>query len=125
MDAGVYLLDKAISSRDEARIQESLGLVKHMAERIRKITLDVLFYAKERELNRSRVNLRQFAAEVADTVTPRFVRLGIRLVCNMEAVRVRWKWIQGCSKRPWSIFWRMPWMPVWPTPRAKTNTVCC
>ncbi len=84
LDAGVYLLDKAISSRDEARIQESLGLVKHMAERIRKITLDILFYAKERELNRSRVNLRQFAAEVAETVTPRFARLGIRLVCDIE-----------------------------------------
>jgi signal transduction histidine kinase/DNA-binding NarL/FixJ family response regulator len=84
LDAGVYMLNKAISGRDEARIQEGLGLVKHMAERIRKITLDILFYAKNRELNRTRVNLRQFAAEVADTVRPRFARLGIRLVCEVE-----------------------------------------
>jgi PAS domain S-box-containing protein len=84
LDAGVYLLDRAISGRDEARIQEGLGLVRHMAERIRKITLDILFYAKDRELNRSRVDLRQFAAEVADTVKPRFARLGIRLDCDVE-----------------------------------------
>jgi PAS domain S-box-containing protein len=84
LDAGVYTLDKAISGRDEARTREGLELVRHMAERIRKITLDILFYAKDRELNRTRVDLRQFAAEVADTVTPRFARLGIRLVCDVE-----------------------------------------
>lgn len=84
LDAGVYTLDKAIRSGDEARIQEGLGLVTHMAERIRKITLDILFYAKERELNRSRVDLRHFIAEVADAVTPRFEHHGIRLICDVE-----------------------------------------
>ena len=85
LDAGVYTLNKAIALRDEAGIQESLGLVTHMAERIRKITLDILFYAKERKLNRSRVDLRQFAAEVVDTMKPRFARLGIRLVFDVES----------------------------------------
>jgi PAS domain S-box-containing protein len=85
LDAGVYSLNKAISLRDEAGIQESLGLVTHMAERIRKITLDILFYAKERELNRSPVDLRKFTAEVVDTMKPRFARLGIQLVFDVES----------------------------------------
>nr|MCU0563355.1 hypothetical protein [Desulfobacterales bacterium] len=59
-------------------------LVKHMAERIRKITLDILFYAKERELNPSCGALRQLVADVTRTVAPRFDRRGIRLICDLE-----------------------------------------
>jgi signal transduction histidine kinase len=84
LDAGVYTLDKAISRRDENRTNEGLELVKHMAERIRKITLDILFYAKERELNCSIVDIRQFADDLIETVRPRFTRLGIQLVCDVE-----------------------------------------
>jgi signal transduction histidine kinase/DNA-binding NarL/FixJ family response regulator len=85
LDAGVYTLEKAIAGRDAAGTQEGLVLVKHMAERIRKITLDILFYAKERELNRSHVELRHFALEVADTVKPRFSHLGISLIVDIES----------------------------------------
>ena len=55
-----------------------------MAERIRKITLDILFYAKERELNRSRVDLRNFVLDVADTVRPRFSSLDIALIIDVD-----------------------------------------
>jgi signal transduction histidine kinase/CheY-like chemotaxis protein len=82
LDAGVYTLDKAIIRRDENRIHEGLDLVKHMAERIRKITLDILSYAKERELNCGLIDLHHFARDVIETVRPRFERLGIRLECD-------------------------------------------
>jgi signal transduction histidine kinase len=55
-----------------------------MAERIRKITLDILFYARERELNPVPLDIRQFAAEVVENVQPRFDRRGVRLVCEFE-----------------------------------------
>jgi signal transduction histidine kinase len=84
LDAGVYTLGKAISGQDEIRTQEGLDLVRHMAERIRKITLDILYYAKERELNCSLIDLRQFARDVIETVRPRFERLGIRLEGDLE-----------------------------------------
>jgi PAS domain S-box-containing protein len=84
LDAGVYTLEKAIAARDPDRVQEGLGLVKHMAERIRKITLDILFYAKERELNRTSGALRQLVADVTRTIAPRFDRRGIRLTCDLE-----------------------------------------
>ncbi len=82
LDAGVYTLDKAIFRRDENEIHEGLDLVKHMAERIRKITLDILYYAKERELNCALIDLHRFASDVIETVRPRFERLGIRLECD-------------------------------------------
>ena len=82
LDAGVYTLDKALARGDELQVREGLELVKHMAERIRKITLDILYYAKERQLNPSAVDLRQFIREVVETVRPRFHRFGIRLECD-------------------------------------------
>jgi signal transduction histidine kinase/FixJ family two-component response regulator len=84
LDAGVYTLEQAIGRRDENGIREGLELAKHMAERIRKITLDILFYAKERELNCSAIDLRHFARDVVETVRPRYERHGIRLECDVE-----------------------------------------
>jgi signal transduction histidine kinase/FixJ family two-component response regulator len=84
LDAGVYTLGQAIAGRDENRTQEGLDLVRHMAERIRKITLDILYYAKERELNCSLIDLRPFARDVIETVRPRFERRGIRLESDLE-----------------------------------------
>jgi signal transduction histidine kinase/DNA-binding NarL/FixJ family response regulator len=82
LDAGVYILSRAMASGDGDRVQEGLELVQHMAERIRKITLDILYYAKERALNCSAVDLQRFARDVVETVRPRFKRLGIRLDCD-------------------------------------------
>jgi signal transduction histidine kinase/DNA-binding NarL/FixJ family response regulator len=84
LDAGVYTLDKAIARGDEAGVQEGLQLVKHMAERIRKITLDILYYAKERELNCTPIDIRHFAEEVLATVQPRFKRLGVGLELDLK-----------------------------------------
>jgi signal transduction histidine kinase/DNA-binding NarL/FixJ family response regulator len=79
LDAGVYTLNRALANRDDHETQEGLALVQHMAERIRKITLDILYCAKERELNCSLLDLQQFARDVIETVRPRFKRLGIQL----------------------------------------------
>lgn len=83
LDAGVYTLEHAIADCDEAQIREGLDLVKHMAERIQKITLDILFYAKERELNRASVDIQAFAKDLAETVLPRFERWGIALATDI------------------------------------------
>jgi signal transduction histidine kinase len=87
LDAGVYTLKKAASHRDEMKVEEGLEMVTHMAERIRKITLDILFYAKERQLNRSSVELLDFAEDLAETVLPRFKRRDIRLVKDFAECR--------------------------------------
>ncbi len=84
LDAGVYTMDKAFSRHDDRQLEEGLELVKRMAERIRKITLDILFYARERELNPVPLDIRQFAEEVVENVQPRFDRRGVRLVCEFQ-----------------------------------------
>lgn len=82
LDAGVYTLDRAVKTGDQAQIREGLELVAHMSERIQKITLDILFYAKERELNRAPVDLPSFVDDLVAAVLPRFQRRDIVLVTD-------------------------------------------
>ena len=74
LDAGVYLLNKGLFKRDDAQVQSGLEIVRSIAERIRKMVMDILFCAKERELQRERIDVRAFAEDVVRTVQPLYRR---------------------------------------------------
>jgi PAS domain S-box-containing protein len=84
LDAGVYLLNKGFSKRDDAQLQSGLEIVRSMAERIRKMVMDILFCAKERELQRERIDILAFAEDVVQTVQPLFSSKNVELVCEVE-----------------------------------------
>ena len=48
LDGGIYLLDSGFAKKNEVQIKEGWEIVKLTVERIRKMVLDILFYAKER-----------------------------------------------------------------------------
>ncbi len=85
LDAGVYLLNKGFSKGDHAQIKSGLDIVRHIAERIRKMVMDILFCAKERELQYERVDIRGFAEDLVHTVTPYFTGKDIELVCEIDS----------------------------------------
>jgi PAS domain S-box-containing protein len=85
LDAGVYLLNKGFFKHDEAQLQSGLEIVRNMAERIRKMVMDILFCAKERELQRERVDIRAFAEEVLRAVQPLFTSKNVELVSELES----------------------------------------
>jgi len=85
LDAGVYLLNKGFSKRDDTQIQSGLEIVRNIAERIRRMVMDILFCAKERELHYERVDIRGFAEEVVQTVKPYFSGKDLELVCDFES----------------------------------------
>lgn len=82
LDGGLYLLDSGLSKEDSDQIREGLDVVKMMAARIKKMVLDILLYAKERDLKRERVDLRSFAEDVAATVKPKIINEGIDFDCR-------------------------------------------
>lgn len=84
LDAGLYLLSQGLAKRDDTQVQGGLEIVRSIAERIRKMVMDILFCAKERELRRERVDVRAFAEDVARTVRPLFDSKSVRLVCEFE-----------------------------------------
>jgi len=84
LDAGVYLLNKGFSKRDDAQIQSGLEIVRSMAERIREMVMDILFCAKERELQRECMDVQAFAEDVVRTVQPLFSSKNVELACEFE-----------------------------------------
>jgi len=77
LDGGMYLLDTGLEKNDRQRIEEGRQTVKLMVERIRKMVLDILFYAKDRELDHRATEVQDFCREVAATMAPHFEAQGI------------------------------------------------
>jgi FixJ family two-component response regulator/nitrogen-specific signal transduction histidine kinase len=84
LDGGMYLLDSGFSKKDETKMREGLDITKKMVGQIRNLVLDILFYAKERELKCETVDLESFATEVSAVVASKMEKQGIdfRAVLN-------------------------------------------
>ncbi|MBL0714007.1 MAG: response regulator [Desulfosarcina sp.] len=89
MDGGLYLLSTGLRKDDRAQIQEGFDIIKLMTDRIRRVVLDVLYYAKERTLSLETVDVLDFANEVAFIVEPRAAKQGISLTCGFDAASGR------------------------------------
>ena len=70
LDGGMYILNSGISKEDQSQVTEGWEIVKMMVERIRKMVMDILFYAKDRKLNYERINILKFVEEVAREFEP-------------------------------------------------------
>jgi signal transduction histidine kinase len=85
LDAGVYLLNKGFDKHDDEQIRNGLEIVRNIAKRIRKMVMDILFCAKERELQSAQVDIRRFAEDVVQIVTPYFNSKNVKLACEFES----------------------------------------
>jgi signal transduction histidine kinase len=68
LDGSLYLVESGFKNKNQDQIQEGWQTVKLMVDRIRKMVLDILFYAKERNLEWEKVDVRDFAEEIATVV---------------------------------------------------------
>jgi PAS domain S-box-containing protein len=84
LDAGLYLIDSGFYREKPARIEEGLDAVRLMVDRVKKLVYDVLYYVKERGLNRESVNVHQFAQNVAAFVETRMRGANIDFNCRFD-----------------------------------------
>ena len=84
LDGGMYLLDSGFSKENQDQIKEGWEVVKLMVERIRKLVLDILYYAKERDLNWEQVDAFSFAGDVALVVEPKTKEHEIDFIKNSD-----------------------------------------
>jgi len=63
LDGGVYMIDCGFKKDDTDQVSEGLNIVKMMVGRIKNMVLDVLYYAKERELEKSPCEVVVFAED--------------------------------------------------------------
>jgi PAS domain S-box-containing protein len=68
LDAGHYLIESGFYKDKGGRIEEGLEVAKLMAGRIRKLIYDILYYAKDRQLDPVVIDVQQFAGDVAATM---------------------------------------------------------
>lgn len=78
LDGGMYLMNSGLQKRKPEQVEEGREIVETMVGRLRKQVLDILHYAKDRELERETVDVAQFAGDVAETVSSKAERAGVR-----------------------------------------------
>jgi signal transduction histidine kinase/FixJ family two-component response regulator len=84
LDGGLYILDAGIRKQHPEEIREGRDIVGQMARRIKTMVLDILYYAKERDLTRDRVSVSEFVEDVARTMANRMRETGIAFETRAE-----------------------------------------
>ena len=84
MDAGLYLLNSGLQKEDRGQITEGYDIMKLMTDRIRSLVLDVLYYAKERELTVEELDAKSFVNDVAFIVRPKARKHQIDFQCRFS-----------------------------------------
>lgn len=96
LDGGMYMVESGFSKSNAAQIDEGWTIVKLMVDRIRKMVLDILYYAKERNLNWEKVEVLSFAREVADIMERKISSHGIELIRDFDKLSGNCKIDTGC-----------------------------
>lgn len=84
LDGAIYLVESGFSKNDPVKVSDGWQTVKLTIERVRKMMLDILFAAKERELKTERVEAAEFARELADRFGEKIRRQGVDFVREVE-----------------------------------------
>jgi PAS domain S-box-containing protein len=84
LDGGMYRVDTGIAKNDRERLEAGWRVVKDMVERIRNMVLDILYYAKKRDLKWERVDVLRFAEDVALIIEAKANSHQIEIVRDFE-----------------------------------------
>lgn len=71
LDGGIYQLESGLKKRDPKRIDRAFDQVRQMADRIRKMVLEVLYYAKSRQLQYQTMDVGQLLERVVASAVPK------------------------------------------------------
>ncbi len=86
LDGGVFKVDAGLRRDDPEKVREGWPIVRDKIGRIRKMVLDILYYAKSREPELAQADVRVFAQDLRDIVSPKAAELGVHfeLRCDPE-----------------------------------------
>ncbi|MFH2046149.1 MAG: response regulator [Pseudomonadota bacterium] len=96
LDAGMYQVESGFSKENSAEIEEGWKIVKLMVDRIRRMVLDILYYAKERDLNWEKVDALSFSAEVADIMERKITSDDIEFIRDFDDTLGNFEIDTGC-----------------------------
>ncbi len=68
LDGGIYVARSGLKVKDNKTIEEGLGLLGQAVERIKKMIMDILLYSKERKLNKTAIDTKEFIDQIKTTI---------------------------------------------------------
>ena len=84
LDGGIYQLETGLAKNDVARTHKAFDQVKQMAGRIRKMVLEILYYAKSRELRYQSIDISEMADKVVEDAMAIASKNGVKLEANIS-----------------------------------------
>lgn len=84
LDGGIYQLETGLAKNDQDRTQRAFDQVKQMTGRIRKMVLEILYYAKSRELRYQTINIVEMADKVVGDAMAIASKNGVKLEANIS-----------------------------------------
>ncbi len=99
LDGGLYQLETGLARQDRERTSRAFDQVKEMADRIRKMVLQILYYAKSRELQYKSLDIGRLVQQVVEAVKPIADKNGIRfeteISSSLGSIEVDPNWVQA------------------------------
>jgi len=84
LDGGAYLLNTGLKKSDQGRVTKGWEMVQRNMGRIRSMVFDLLYYAKDRELEVETVSAVVIAEEAARSFVDKAEKLNISLKCDFR-----------------------------------------
>ncbi len=84
LDGGIYRMRSGLKKQDASLIQDGLEDVQIMADRIRNAVLDILYYAKEREIRPELTEVQNMVDDVIQIIEPKLNNRTIQWNCQAE-----------------------------------------
>ncbi|QJB56803.1 response regulator [Pseudodesulfovibrio sp. zrk46] len=80
LDGGVYRVDSGLQKDDMERVEKGWKVVKHRLGHMKKMVMDILYYAKSRELECRPLALGTLATDLAEAVEPKAAENNVEFV---------------------------------------------
>ena len=84
LDGGMYWLDTGMEKGNQERIEKGWDVIKLMVGRLKNMVLNLLYYAKERDLSWKRTDVLSLAKDVASTVEPKIKGYSIEFIHDFD-----------------------------------------
>ncbi len=99
LDGGLYQLENGIEQKDHDKVVAAHNQIKTMVDKIKKMVVEILDYAKSRELQYEKVEVSQFIQSVIETCRPVADKAGVGLKIEAtntpETIEVDSGWLEA------------------------------
>lgn len=86
LDGGMYLMDTGLRTHNHPKVQEGFEISSQTVDRIKKLVLDILYYAKTRTLEWQRFSTRDFMDEIMNRVSLNAVKHNVVIDQALEVL---------------------------------------